>query len=378
MRGHIRKRGNKWAVVVEVGRSAEGRRQQRWHSGFSTKKAAESALTKILGKLQKGDYVEPSKGTLDAFLQKWIESSRVNLRPGTWQSYKTSLDAYVRPALGQLSLQQLTPALLNKFYADQLAHGRCHGKGGLSAPTVRRTHTILRKALSDAVRWRYLSRNPCDDATPPKPKPAEMKTWNADELRAFLEQAQTDRLYAAFLLAATTGMRRGEVLGVRWNDLDLDAGRLSVTQTLIAVQYQLMFSTPKTAKGRRSVALDSVTVAELRRHKARQNEERLTLGGGWPDHDLVFTQEDGSPVHPETFSRDRFQRYVKAAELPRIKFHGLRHSHATLALAAGIHPKVVSERLGHASVSFTLDRYSHSIPALEEEAAEKVARLVFG
>jgi integrase len=183
---------------------------------------------------------------------------------------------------------------------------------------------------------------------------------------------------AAYVLAATTGLRRGELLGLRWRDLDLGAGRLSVTQTLVSVNYAVSFSTPKTAAGRRSVALDPATVAALRAHRVAVLEERLSLGLGAPTEDaLAFTAIDGTPLHPGQFS-DRFDRLVKAAGVPRIRFHDLRHTHATLALRAGVHPKVVSERLGHSTISVTLDTYSHAIPAMQEEAAAKVAALVFG
>jgi integrase len=243
---------------------------------------------------------------------------------------------------------------------------------------VRYVHVIIRRALADAVRWGRLSRNVADGAAAPKQaSKREMHTWTAQELRSFLAHVAEDRLYAAYITAATTGMRRGEVLGVHWRDVDLDTARLAVTQSLIAVGYELSFSEPKTAKSRRLIALDPVTVAALRAHRKAQLEERLRWGAAWQDGDLVFALENGSPVHPDRFS-DWFQEHVKAAELPRIRLHDLRHTHATLALQAGVHAKVISERLGHSTISITLDTYSHAIPAMEEEAAAKVARLVFG
>ncbi len=240
---------------------------------------------------------------------------------------------------------------------------------------------ILRKALADGVRENRVARNVADQARPPSPSAApsqEMQTWTAEELRAFLDHAQSDRLYAAWLLAGTTGLRRGEVLGLRWSDVDLDRRRLAIRQTLLAVRGELSFSTPKTPKSRRSVTLDETTAAGLRAHRVAQLEERLGLGLGSPESDgLVFTNLEGDPVHPERFS-DRFGQLIREAEVPRIRFHDLRHTHATLALSAGIHPKVVSERLGHATISITLDTYSHAIPAMQEEAAEQVAALLFG
>jgi integrase len=204
-----------------------------------------------------------------------------------------------------------------------------------------------------------------------------MTTWSAQELRRFLENIQDDRLYAAFLLAATTGMRRGELLGLHWRDTDLDAARVSIRRTLITVGYELAWSTPKTDRGRRNVALDPATAETLRTHRARQLEERLVLGSAYQDDDLVFCQPDGTPVHPDSLS-GFFERLVAAADVPRIRLHDLRHTHASLALAAGVHPKVVSERLGHADIALTLNTYSHAIPALQETAAILVANLVLG
>lgn len=378
MRGHIRKRGRRWAVVVDVGRDEGGRRQQRWRGGFATKREASAALTEILGSVQRGAYIEPSRQTVADFLAEWLGSIRASVRPTTWATYEALSRGLIVPALGTVPLQRLSASQLNGFYADLLERGRRNGRGGLSPRTVHHVHVTMHKALADALRWQVVSRNVAAQATPPRQVPKEPRTWTAAELRSFLAHVEGDRLYPAFLLAATTGVRRGELLGLAWRSLDLGAGRLSVVQTLVSVRYAMHLSTPKTAKGRRSVALDPATVGTLRAHRVAMLEERLALGLGTPGaDDLVFTALDGSPLHPMRFS-ERFGRLVRSAGLPRLSLHGLRHTHATLALQAGVHPKVVSERLGHSTIAVTLDTYSHAIPALEEEAAAKVAALVFG
>jgi integrase len=203
-----------------------------------------------------------------------------------------------------------------------------------------------------------------------------MRTWTAEELRRFLEHVNSERLAALWTLAASTGMRRGEILGLRWVDVDLDRARVAVRQTLVAGR-QVATSEPKTSRGRRSIALDPRTVAELRAWRAAQLEERLAWGPGYRDTGLVFTREDGSPLHPEWLS-DAFAWRIKQAGLPPIRVHDLRHTHASLGLAAGVPIKVISERLGHSSSNFTADAYQHVTPALEEQAAATVARLAFG
>lgn len=377
MRGHVRKRGNRWAYVLDVGDEG-GRRRQQWRSGFPTKREAQDALTQTLQQLQSGTHVEPSKATVAAFLDEWLASVRASVRPATFATYTTLCTKHIAPALGPILLQKLAPSQLNAMYADLLASGRRDGKGGLSARTVRHIHTTVHTALAEAMRWGRVMRNVAELASPPRSSAnKEPATWAADELRAFLEHVHDDRLYAVYHLAATTGLRRGEVLGLRWRDLDLDGGRLSVSQTVISVDYRVLLSTPKTRAGRRSVALDLETVRTLRDHRRRQLEERLALGGYAEDHDLVFCALDGQPLHPGNLSK-RFDKLVARGGLPRIRFHDLRHTHATLALRAGVHPKVVSERLGHADIAITLNTYSHAIPAMQEEAAAKVAALVFG
>jgi integrase len=205
---------------------------------------------------------------------------------------------------------------------------------------------------------------------PPKVSRPEMSVWTGEQLRAFLASLASDRLSAAFLLAATSGMRRGEILGLRWSDVDLDAGRLAVRQQLVTTGYRLSFTEPKTNKGKRALDLDPATVGALRAHRSRQLEERLAWGEGYQDPGLVFTSEDGGPLHPQSFSGS-FERHVRASGLPPIRLHDLRHTYATIALGAGMHPKVVSERLGHASITITLDTYSHVIPWLDKQEADR-------
>jgi integrase len=379
MRGHVRKRGGTWSVVVDVGRDPEtGKRKQRWHSGFRTRKEAEQGLSEILSRLARGGYVAPSRTGTGDYLRDWLQSIRTRVRSSTWESYSRNAEIHIIPRLGLIPIQALSSATLNRFYADLLAGGRRDGSGGLSPRTVRYCHTIIRKALADAVRWNLLPRNVADAADPPSPRMTKapgVKTWNADELRHFLLHVRGNRLYALWLLAATTGMRRGEIAGLRWRNVDLTAQRVAVVQTLVTVGYDIEWSEPKTDRGRRSVALDSATVAALQAHQLRQFDEQQLLGHAEPQPDLVFTREDGTLLHPERISK-MFDRHVEQTGLPRIRFHDLRHTHATLALQAGVHPKVVSERLGHADIALTLNVYSHAIPALQETAAALVAALV--
>jgi len=377
MRGHIARKGKKFYVVIDEGRDENGKRQQRWHSGYGTRKEAEAALSGLVNRLHDGSYVSPTRQTFGVFLtDEWLPAVSGRLRPSTLALYEITVRAYVVPHIGSTRLQAVTPAQLNRLYSDLIEHGGRNGKG-LAPKTVRNTHTMIHRALTDALRWGRVARNVAELADPPKARSREMKTWDAAELRTFLESVRPHRLYAAWLLASTTGLRRGEILGLHWRDIDLAAARLSVRSTLVMVNNTPTWSTPKTAKGRRSVPLPAETVAALRAHRAQQGKERLALGPGYDDGDLVFAREDGTVLHPDTFERT-FDRLAAEAGLAPIRLHDLRHTYATLALSAGIHPKVVSEIIGHASTSITLDVYSHAVPAMQEEAATRVAALFLG
>jgi integrase len=251
------------------------------------------------------------------------------------------------------------------------------GKGGrsLSPKTVRYVHTTLRCALRDAVADGIVVRNVAAQARPPRARRIEMHTWTAAEVGTFLASVREDRLYVAWLLLATLGIRRGELLGLRWGDVDLTTGRIAIRQTLVMVDGKPAVAEPKTAKGRRSLMLAPEVLETLRTHRARQAAERLSWGADYTDSGLVITTEDGRPMHPETLS-GLFVRQARRAGLPPIRLHDLRHSVASILLARGVHPKVVSELLGHATIALTLDTYSHVIPSLQQEAAGVVAAAV--
>lgn len=379
-RGFVKKRGTKWTAYFYV--QTDKGRQQRSKGGFASKRDATAYLTEALAALQRSELVTPTKLTLGEYLtERWLPAKRQSLRPSTWDSYQRIVRNHVLPTLGHVPLQALTVDHLDSLYAKLLTTGnRRTGGGGLSPKTVRYIHTTLHKALKDAERKQLVARNVAQVADAPKLRQAgasELVTWTALEVQRFLTGMRDHRLHAAFLLAVTTGMRRGEILGLRWADIDFTARRLLVRQTILSVNYRLTVGAPKTARSRRSVALDGATLAALQEHRHRQAAERELVGNGYVDHDLVFAREDGQPIHPDYFSQ-LFDRSVARLGLRRIRLHDLRHTHATLGLAAGVPPKVMSDRLGHSTVAFTQDVYMHAIPALEAEAAEQVADLIFG
>jgi integrase len=378
-RGCVIKRAPRsWWVVLSA-KDETGKRVRRWHGPYPTKEEAERDRTRNLVGMDTATYVAPSKLTVEQFLiEHWLPAVEASLRLSTFRRYETDCRIYLVPRIGNHRLQALQPDVLNRLYHRLLREGGRDGRK-LSARTVRHCHRTIRKALQDALRWGYVVRNVADAANPPgdTDKP-EMSVWSAQELRTFLGYVADDRLRPMWLTFASTGMRRGEVLGLRWQDVDLEAGRLAIRQTLLAVGHALSYSEPKTKRGRRLVSLDPVTWSALREHRKRQLEERMAFGLGQPEPgSLVFTNEIGKPIHPDRVTK-LFGRLAQEAGLPRIRLHDLRHGWATLAFQAGEHPKAVSEQLGHSTVSLTLDTYTHAIPAMQQEMAERVARLIHG
>jgi site-specific recombinase XerD/predicted RNA-binding Zn-ribbon protein involved in translation (DUF1610 family) len=412
MRGHTRKRGEPgaWEYIVDVGMHTAQRcsvcgrrfwverrpkercpscgatlteteeRRRETKSGYATQKACQAAMNKLLVAVEQQAYSSPTKASVKQYLTKeWLPAVKATIRPSTYNSYVQHVDCHIAPHIGSVKLNKLSGSQVNALYAKLAESGKQDGKTGLSPQTIHHVHACLHKACKDAVRWGQLSRNPLDAADPPRKKgdgSREMQTWSKEQLRAFLEAAKDERLSPLWHLIAMTGMRRGEAIGLRWSDVDLENARLSVRRALIPINREVVVSEPKTAKGRRVIALDPGTIEVLKGQAARQADERQEWDEAWVETGLVFTVENGEALDPESVSR-YWRQAVKKAMLPTIRLHDLRHTHATLALQAGIHPKVVSERLGHATVSITLDTYSHAIPAMQEEAAALIAGLVF-
>jgi len=401
MKGHIRKKGARYYLEIERGRQpaqqctgckklhwperrrfdacvrcrgalvdVERRRTDYVPGSFARKKDAEAALRDALGKLEAGTWTSPTRVKLREYLEEWLVGASTTRSPNTLALYRTHVEAYIIPALGDVLLRDLSPGQINDFYSKQ--------RKRLSATTVRHSHSVLRCALGDAVRHGLIARNPASLAKPPKPQKRAMHTWTGVELGRFLAAVKDDPLYPVWLLSATTGMRRGEVLGLKWRNVDLDAGRLSVSGSVVLIDNRpTLVETNKSARSRRSVALDTWTVTALKAQRARQAEERLALGANYFDRDLVFARPTGDPLHPIEVTR-AFAARARSLDLPRIRYHDLRHTWASLALSAGEHPKVVQERLGHSTIALTLDTYSHLVPEMQEGAAERVASSFLG
>ena len=383
-RGSVKQSANgSWYFVVDTTALGSVQRRQTRRRGFVSRRAAQSALTKTLRELGEQSYVAPQRQPLGAYLQlTWLPAIRSTVRPSTYDSYARNVRIHVVPkAIATTALQQVQAPMLNALYAELLAGD---SRRALSARSVAYIHTILHRAFRDGVRWNLLTRNPSDAADPPRARPAEQvreRTWSGAEVARFLRLTESSRYVALWRLVATTGMRRGEALGLSWDDVDLVAGRLSINRTLIqshdyaSDDTGLSWGTPKTARGRRAIALDRDTIAALRSHRTGQGAERLRAGDEYSDANLVFTTRLGDPVHPKVAS-NLFRKAVTRHAMPYLSLHGLRHTWATLALQAGVHPKIVQERLGHSTIAITLDIYSHVNPAMDAAAADVVAALI--
>jgi len=369
-----------WQFVVRV-TAADGSRKQMKRRGFATKKAAETAQAQIIADQVRGTFVRPTRLTLSAFLiDEWLPAKLSRLRPSTANSYDRVIRLYVMPHIGSAPLAAVDGSMLNSLYARLLADGRTEtrrGLGpGLSPKTVRNVHGVLTRAFRDGMRWGRLQRNPCDAADPPRGQPPEMKAWTADELRTFTTATSSHRWAGVWALMATTGMRRGEVLGLRWTDVDLRAATVTIRSTRIRYGTTIVTSTPKTARGNRTIAIGPAAVVALKAWKRTQTADRLLMGAGWQDRDsLVVTIGDGSAPNPEAFS-NLFQTLARRAGLRPIRLHDLRHSYATSALAAGVPVKVVSQRIGHADIGVTLKVYAHVMPGDDEDAALRADALL--
>jgi integrase len=365
----VGKRGITWTVVVDAPPDpATGKRRQK-RLAAATKKQLEDLLAAHIASMASGTYADASKLTIAEYVDRWIDSLGSTVRPQTSRRYADLLHQHAVPRLGGVQLAKLTPLHIQQLEADRLA-------AGLAANTVLMLHMVLHRALKQAMRWNLIARNVTEAVDPPRPGRSEYTTWSAAQAARFLAAAERDEYAALWRLAILTGMRRGELLGVKWEDLDLDRGTLAVQRTISRTATGNWGpGAPKTASGRRSVALQASAVEALRRHRTHQLEHRLAVGAFYQDQGYVFTTLDGRPLHINSLVA-RFDKLTKAAAVPRIRFHDLRHTAATLMLANGEHPKQVQERLGHSSIAITLDRYSHVTENMQRQAADRLEALL--
>ncbi|MFC1893647.1 tyrosine-type recombinase/integrase [Chloroflexota bacterium] len=372
MRGHIKKRGkNSCSIVIPLGTDPQtGKRQQQWVSVKGTKKEAEKRLLELLSQLDTGTFMRPTKTILAEYLERWLKDyAWPNLAPRTAEGYEHIISRHFIPALGNIKLTQLKPEHLQRYYSEKLGGGRCDNSGGLSAQTVRHHHIALHKALQTAVEWGLLSRNPADAVSPPHVQQPEIKTWSENDITRFLEVAKGTSYYALFYTVFFTGMRRSELLALRWLDIDFTFSQVYVSRSLHVLKGgKVVFRSPKTAKGKRTVALPPSAILLLKEHQNKQKLERVMLGIPLTDDDLVFSHVDGKPLLPNTVTH-AWIKLMRHTALKRIRLHDARHTPASLMLKQGIHPKIVQERLGHSSIQITLDTYSHVTPGLQQAAA---------
>jgi integrase len=371
MKGHLKERSpGHWSIILDVPDPTTGKRRRKWHSFKGTKRQAQIECARLISALQAGTYLEPSKTTLAEFLDRWLDHIKSQVSPKSHSRYCELARKNIVPLLGGTILTKLRAEAIDAAYAKALASGRRDGKGGLSPQTITHMHRLLKKAIGQAVKWELLIRNPVDAASPPKANRGKMNTYDLDQTAELIEAMRPTRMLVPTLLAVLCGMRRGEIAALRWKNVDLTTGQIAILESAEQVGSKVRYKTPKSGKGR-TLALSASLVEELRAHRLRQAEELLRVGIILSDDTFVVAQADGTPLQPDTLTQDWFRK-LAGTSLPRIRFHDLRHAHATHMLANGVHPKVASERLGHSKIGITLDLYSHVLPGMEADAAERV------
>ena len=373
MRGCIVKRGNGYALVIHLGRDPlTGKKRQKWYS-HRTRREAEAQAAQLLVQVQAGGGVPPARLRAGDYLDQWLKDYAAGaVSFSTLRRYEDIIRLHLKPALGHIPLSRLTAQAIQSYTSGKLA-------GGQSPASVLYHYRVLHEALQHAVRWGLLVRNPADFVDPPRLRHTEMRTWDEEQVRLFLAEAKrSSPHYTLYLTAVLTGMRQGELLGLRWKDVDLTLGTASIRQTFYRLGGQQIFNEPKSHRSRRMVELDPMLVDELRRLRDEQKERRNILGADYEDRDLIFCQPDGKPLHAQNLVRREFHSIASRARLPRIRFHDLRHTHATHMLQHGVNLKVVQERLGHSNPAFTLAVYSHVLPGMQKEAARLVAGRLLG
>nr|WP_018086887.1 site-specific integrase [Desulfurispora thermophila] len=387
-RGHgegtiVKRPDGRWMAQISIGADPSTGKPKRMTKYFKTRKEAQEWLARVQHEQVTGAFVEPAKITLGEWLIRWLDVYvKPKVKPSSYVNYLDVAQKHIIPALGSSFLQSLRTNAIQEFYNQKHENGRLDGQGGLSPRIIHLIHQVLNGCLKQAVRERLITNNPAEYTTRPSLKYREMSPLSAEEVRLYLEAAKEDRLYAAFLLEVSTGLRRGELLALTWDCIDLMGGTLVVKRTLARVRIAdtgksvLLFSEPKTESGKRSIPLLPEVVQELKKHRARQAQEKLFFGQEYQDQNLVFATPLGTPIEPRNFHRKHSQ-VLRKAGLRHVRLHDLRHTFATILLQEGENPENLRDLLGHTKTSTTLDLYCHSTLEGKKKAVSKLQGVLF-
>jgi integrase len=369
--GYIRQKPNgTFSFTVSLGLDPlTNKYKQKSVGGFKGITECRKAMRSMEDSIDKGEYFQESKTTLEKYLKNWLENIKHNISEGTYEFYKDMAERVLSPVFGKVQIDKLKTMQIQTFLTKKLNEEK------LSTTTVRHYYNVLNIALNQAVKWQVIQSNPCAAVEPPKASKAKIAILQAEEVITLLEYTKTSEfkaMYLPLLLASTCGMRRGEVLGLMWEDVDLDNGILRVKNNLVKIKNENKIVTPKTDLSVRTIALLKTTIEALREYK--ENRKVIKLNKDEPD--FVCCWENGSPLRPD-YVTHTLPKLLKRCNLPSIRFHDLRHTHATLLLMQGVNVKVVSERLGHSKVDMTMDTYQHVMPQMQEDAALKLENALF-
>jgi len=369
MTGHIAKKGEKYYVVIDIDADVTGKRKQKWHSGYRTKKEARAALEQMLADIQRGEYVNPSSITLAQFLDEWLEDSKKpTLAPKTYASYSDTIRLYLNPLLGHKELSKLTPSLIQKYYASLRENST------LSNTSINYHHRLLRQALNHAVKWLYIAKNPCDIVDPPKKNKTTVQVWNVIDVHKAQIIFNDSPIYLHVMIAMYTGMRVGEISALKWTDIDFNSAICTIKRTAQRVKGNLIFKEPKTENSTRLVVLQQSMIELLKREKKKQTENRLLFRSSYnfQFEGYISIRADGNYIEPDYVSHKFHKTLLSNPELPMIRFHDLRHTNASIMLASGIDMKTMSERLGHSQIGITMDLYAHVSVEMQRKAIKKL------
>lgn len=371
MKGYVRKRGNKWSFTVDVGRNPmTGKRKQKTKSGFNTKKEATSALNEFIYEVNKGTWIEPQNILFKDFSTEWYENYKHRLRDTTAEQYESKIRTWINPLIGNFKVQEIKPVHAQTFSKNLLSN--------MEQSTAYKIYAIAKLIMKHAVDLEIISKNPLNNISMIKDKKKKVSTWNFDDLKHFLKvvKKHDEFYYRVFATAAYTGMRKGEVLGLRKSDVDFNKNLISINQSISETKKEgVQISDLKTPSSYRQVAIDNLVSSILKEQIKKNNEMKIKIGSHFKDNDLIFCHTDGIPFRPSSMNRP-FKRFIELSGVPYIRFHDMRHTHATLLLELGVNPKIVADRLGHSSVKITLDTYSHPSMDIQADIADLFSKKV--